>query len=173
MHAIFVTNELGPKRLYDDEGLIGIFKDSYSDVIAGKDDGIKRRQGNSAWFMELDDEKKIERAKKYPGFNVHFHIYEGKPIWNTLHNLKTLQDPNSANSINVQQLKNDLQSENAKNLEEIKKQMAADSKRYGELFGLVCKAGGEYLKDADPALVAEHKALKEKLGIVEEAVVNE
>jgi hypothetical protein len=170
-HTVFVTDQYGAKVLYDNEGLIGKFKDSYSNVITA-DDGEKRRVGKSLWFMVLDEADKIERAKSYPGFKKMFNIHEGEPVWNTLGNIKTLADPNAASAIDVGRIQANIEAKKDKEMEDIKNQLAIDTRRYGELFGLICKAGGDYLRDADPELIAEFEKLQVKLGI-KELVVEE
>lgn len=164
--VVFVTDQFGPKKLWDKEGLIGEFKDSLSNVVQS-DDGIKRRVGQSLWYMVLSDSAKIERAKSYPGFGVAFKVTTDEPVWNTLGNLKTTDDPNSAQA-NIGQIKANL----AKELDEEKKQIQTDSRRYGELFAQVCKAGGGFINGANPALVEEFKQLQIKLGIVEKKEEN-
>lgn len=169
--TVFVTNQFGAKVLYDDEGLLGKFKDSHSNIVIG-DDGIRRRVGDSLWYMILEDEKLIERAKKYPGFGTMFNITSNEPVWNTLQNLKTIQDPNSP-AAQAKPIQADIEAQADKKIESIKKQMAVDSRRYGLLFSTICKAGGGYLKDADPVLIAEFEQLKAKLGIEEAEAVPE
>lgn len=167
MRKVYVTNQFGSKVLYDDLGLIGKFKDSYSNIVTG-DDGIKRRVGDSLWFMVLDNEKLIERAENYPGFGVMFNISENEPVWNTLKNLKTIQDPNSPAAQGKPTIQADVDAKVEKEVDSLKKQMATDMKRYGLLYSNICKAGGAYMKDADPVLIAEFEQLQVKLGIKEE-----
>lgn len=171
-NVIFITDQFGDKKIYDNKGLVGVFKDSYSNVIKG-DDGILRRTGRSLWYMILSDPDKIERAKNYPGFGTSFKLSENEPVWNTLGNIKTLQDPNSM-AANMGKMKADITQQVTKTLkadiEAERKQLAIDSKRYGELWSQICKAGGGYLKDADPNLIAEFETLRVKLGIKETPV---
>lgn len=169
--TVFVTNQFGSKVLYDDLGLIGKFKDSYSNIVTG-DDGIKRRVGDSLWFMVLENEQLIERAKNYPGFGIMFNTTDQEPVWNTLKNLRTIQDPNSP-AAQGKPIQADVDAKVEKEVDSYKKQMAADMKRYGILYSNICKAGGAYMKDADPVLIAEFEQLQVKLGIkedIEEAV---
>lgn len=167
MRIIFVTNQFGPKVLYDDIGLIGKFKDAVSNVVQG-DDGIKRRVGKSLWYMILEKEELIERARKYPGFGVMFKETTTEPVWKTLDNIRTIQDPNSPAAVQANKpIEADIKATAERETESVKKAFAAKSRRYGELFSLVCKAGGEILKNADPVLVNEFKHLQTELGITE------
>ena len=158
--AIFVTDHLGAKHLYDHLGLIGKFQNTSSDIIKG-DDGIRRHDVNKPqiWVMTLTDPELIKRARAYPGFGRSFREVENEPLFNTMKNIKTINDPN--NPQYIQQA--DLQ----KNFDKEKADLKAKSQRYGFLFSQICKAGGEYLKDADPALITEFEALKVDLGITE------
>ena len=174
--AIFITNQFGPKRIYDDEGYIGEFKDTFTNIIRGVDDGIKRRAGDAMWVMVLTDPGKIERIRKYPSFlKGAIKEVEKEPVYKTLNNVRTIQDPNSASSILSEALaKNDI--EKAKLEKELaiaqseKQKMAQYSRRYGELYSKIIKADGGYRNSATPDLIQEFEDLKERLGIVEEKI---
>lgn len=169
--VVFVTNQFGAKVLYDDKGLIGKFSNSNNNIMVG-DDGIPRRNSKvpELWYMVLHNEELIERARKYPGFGKMFNETNEQPVWQTLGNLRTLQDPSSANAQTQKKsspIEADAKAIAEKESAEFKKSMVAKSRRYGELFSLVCKAGGDIRKDADQVLVAEFKLLQEELGITE------
>ncbi len=173
-NIVFVTNQQGPKRLWDKDGLIGKFKNSNNNIVT-PDDGVPRRdmRVDAIWYMVIDadrDADKVERAKKYPGFGTSFNITDEEPVWNTVSNLRTIQDPNAASAINANQIKADVVAEQQEELENQKRQNATDMRRYGILFSKVCKAGGAFLADADPKLVEEFKQLRDKHGITEEPV---
>ena len=173
MSAVFVTNQYGAKVLFDSKGLIGKFRNSNNNIVTS-DDGIKRRNPNTPelWYMILENEDKIQRAREYPGFGKMFDETKDEPVWNTLGNLKTLGDPSKAKE-QKPVIQADVEAKLKDNSEEIKKQYATKSRRYGELFSLVCKSGGEILKNADPMLVAEFKQLQVELGISEKEVLEE
>ena len=59
--TVFVTNQYGAKVLFDSQGEIGRFRDSYNNVIQGADDGIKRRAGNALWYMILENDKDADK----------------------------------------------------------------------------------------------------------------
>lgn len=171
MKAVFITDEFGPKEIWDKDGLIGRFTNTNLDVIKGKDDSIKRRVGRQLWAMVLTDDSLIERAEKFPSFNRSFKRTEQEPVYNTLNNLKRLHDPNLAT--NTEELEKRLRKENEDEFVKEKTKLVSKTKRFGELYSLVCKAGGEFLKDADPVLVQEFKDLQVELGIKEAPVKNE
>uniref|UniRef100_A0A6M3XSK4 Uncharacterized protein n=1 Tax=viral metagenome TaxID=1070528 RepID=A0A6M3XSK4_9ZZZZ len=162
--VIYVTDQFGGKKLFDKKGLIGKFQDSYNNVIAGSDDGIKRRVGKALWFMTVDEDNKdlIKRIENYPGYGITFKRYDKEPVYHTLNNLRTLQAPNTG--IPNDMHKTLLEQEKMKNAE-----LIADSKRYGILFSKICKAGGAYLEGANPELIKEFETLKQKLGISEKS----
>jgi hypothetical protein len=169
MKTVFVTNQFGAKVLFDEKGLIGKFKNSNNNIIKS-DDGILRRSATTPnlWYMVLDDEDKIERAKRYPGYGIMFSESKNEPVFNTLGNLRTLSDPNAGvpngkTIIPADEVKGDA----SIGFEEYRKQMAKDSRRYGDLFSEICKAGGEYIKGANPQLIAEFEQLQIKLGVIE------
>ena len=155
--VIFVTDRFGAKVLFDEGGLIGKFKNTNNNIVTG-DDGIMRRDSKTKelWVMVLDNEDKIKRAKAYPGFGTAFNIVAKEPVYNTLNNLRTLQEPQP--EVHTAPSMSDVE----------RKTMQAEMKRYGILYGVICKKGGEYLKDADPQLIAEFEQIKERMGIVEE-----
>jgi hypothetical protein len=172
MRAVFITDEFGPKELWDKEGLIGRFTNTNINIVKG-DDGIKRRVGKQLWTMVLTDDAIIERVKKLPSFNKSVMLSDKEPVYNTLNNIKSLGDPGASMIANIEQLQNKLRDDNQAELKEEKLKLVTKTKRYGELFALVCKAGGVFLKDADPVLVQEFKDLQADLGIKEEPVKNE
>ncbi len=155
--AIFVTDHLGAKHLYDHLGLIGKFQNTSSDIIT-TDDGIRRHDVKKpqVWVMVLTDPDLIARARAYPGFGRTFREVESEPLINTMKNIKTVNDPNNPQYT---------QAAEQKDFDKEKAELKAKSQRYGSLFSQICKAGGEYLKDADPTLVAEFEKLKLDLGI--------
>ena len=174
METVFVTKRLGGKVLYDEEGLIGKFKNTNNDLVQG-DDGIKRRdmKKENIWFMVLEDPNKVERAKKYPGFGISFNITQNKPVFNTLNNLKTFAGTTGFPSIDKEGLKSEVKKELASEIQEEKIKLAAASREYGKLYGELHKLGGALRKDADPVKVARLKELEEQLGIKEKAEVKE
>lgn len=159
--AVYVTDQFGPTELWDNEGFIGKFVDTNNNITVA-DDGMKRRNANikNIWVMVLTDPKLIARADKYPGCGTRFKKTDKEPVFHALNNLKTLADPGNSQEVVL------LQSANSKLTEE-KELLKKKSKRYGELFASICKAGGEYVANADSALVEEFEALKKELEIEE------
>lgn len=172
MRAVFITDEFGPKVLLDKDGLIGNFTNTNINIVKG-DDGIKRRVGKQLWTMVLTDDALIERVKKLPSFDKSVKLSDNEPVYNTLNNLKSLSDPGVSMVQNMESLQNKMREDNEAEFKEEKLKLVTKTKRYGELFSLVCKAGGGFLKDADPVLVQEFKDLQVDLGIVEQPVKNE
>ena len=172
MRAVFVTDEFGPKQLLDKDGLIGTFSNTNINIVKG-DDGIKLRVGRQMWVMILTDDALIERVKKLPSFDKSVKLSDKEPVYNTLNNIKTLSDPGASMVANMEQLQNKMREDNEVELKKEKLNLATKTKRYGELFSLVCKAGGGFLKDADETLVQEFKDLQVDLGIAEQSVKNE
>ena len=159
MKVTFITHDNNAKELWDDEGLIGNFTDAKMNLQIA-DDGIARRVGVGTWFMVLEDEKKIERVKKYPGFGTAFKVYEGAGISKVASTLRTLSDPNAAvqnNNAELDKLKAD------------KLQMQKDSQEYAVLYSKVAKSDGGYVKNAKPEDIARFEELKKKMGLEEVA----
>lgn len=171
--AVFVTDQFGGKKLYDDLGLIGEFRDTYSNIVQG-DDGIKKRIGKALWVMTLDNPKKIERARNYPGFGTSFKEVDKEPVFKTLNNIRTLTDPNAYNAEAVKKAVDENDKEKQKLARDLaiaerdKKQLAQDSRRWAELYSLLLKSDGNYKANANPELIAEFEKLNEKLGLAKE-----
>ena len=167
VRVIFVTNQFGPHHMSDDEGLIGTFQNTHNNLMENEA-GIKMRNPRvpEMWVMILTDPKKIERAKKYPGFGTSFNITSKEPVYNTITNLRSVSDPNAFNNANTESIRDAIDKANREK-EEFKKQTAIDSRRYAILSSKLIKEGGKYRVDADPALIQEFEALKIKLGIEE------
>ena len=81
-----------------------------------------------------------------------------------MNNLSTKSAPGAGEGVNVQAAAMELAKEQMKAERE---QNAADMRRYGQLFSQICKAGGDYVTNADPQLIAEFENLQKKLGIKE------
>lgn len=160
--AIYVTDQFGPTELWDNEGFIGKFTDTNNNLIVS-DDGIKRRNANikNIWVMVLTDPALITRADKYPGCGLRFKRTDQEPVFHSMNTLKTLDDPNQNSKVTS------LQEENSKLVQE-KELVMQKSRRYGKLYSQICKAGGEYIKDADPALIKEFEQLEQDLEISNE-----
>ena len=163
---VYVTNEQNGHRLYDDEGFIGEFKDTYNNIMAASD-GIRRRMPNipNIWVLTLDDPKLIERIEKYPGYGTRFKKQDKEPVYSTMQGLKKIIDPNQAN---VEIMNNGIAKQVDEQVKAERIRITNLSREYGILFSQICKAGGEFLKDADPLKIQRFQQLKEELGINEE-----
>ena len=164
--VVFVTDNRGFKRLFDDQGLIGKFENTNLDLTR-VDDGTLRRTGKGQWIMVLDDsteegKNKIERAKKIRHYGKKYKIVDKEPITRAVDNLKTLAQPDRPTAPKGVEVTDDEKEE------KIRKQYATKMREYGLLFSEVCKAGGSFLKTADPQKVERFKQLQSELGIEEE-----
>ncbi|MFA5715248.1 MAG: hypothetical protein WC998_05890 [Candidatus Paceibacterota bacterium] len=168
--VIFVTNRHGVKVLHDKEGLIGKFTDSKNDIVE-TDEGLKKNSKiENIWFLAFDEEidtDKIARVRKLKSYGSSITETKNEITVAQLNNLRQTNDPNKMTPEVIRKIA----SEEAKaQYDNDKRQYQIDMRRYGQLFSTICKNGGGYVKDADPALIKEFEELKAKHEIEEETV---
>lgn len=167
--GIFTTNKLGPKILIDELGEICRFQDSKSDVMETQQGLVRNDKAESVWFAVLFDKEKAERVRKLKNFGTTFLEVESVPMVNQFQNLKAVSNPNLINIEGIrEQAKQDAQkmiAETLKTNEEERKQLIADTRRYGILSSQVLTKNGKYTVGVTKELKEEFELLEEKLGI--------
>ena len=180
--VIFVSNDFGASVIWGDK------KDENGETVYDKDGnpkaeklaefhslfdniqqvtGVNQRVGQATWVCVKPDNtplehRIIERLRKHPEIDIAFYESSSMPEKAKITNLKQL-----GNKAGQEALQTAINVEKVK-LEEEKKALKGKMKRYAELSNQVQKAGGEIVKDADPALVEEFNKLKVELEIEDE-----
>lgn len=161
---IYVTDKLSPKIIHDDQGYLCTFTDTKDNILRVNEGLEKNDSMPNVWFVVITDPEKIKRIEALKGFGSVIKEAKAEPIIGQTLNLKSQVGPAA---INEAQIRQQATQQAQVQLNKEREQMKADSKRYGELFSKICKNGGGYVVNADPAEVQEFEQLKTKLGIEE------
>ncbi len=174
--AIFITNDHGPKTLWNPDGTIklGQFVSQRDNLMMVQ--GRITPVGSATWVLALPNDTPkqqeiVNMVRAHPHFRKEFqnvgHVFyevDAAPITGTVSNLRSIHDPNQKNTANKELDEAKVQlSQAQKEKAEYKEKM----KRFAILSAMVQKAGGGILKDADPIEVAEFQKLKIEMEIEE------